>query len=367
MCVNPILIRNPNYKRKCRLGSFDSFKDCSSLYIRVPCGHCIDCIQSKQMSIVQRSQMMNLDYHVFFGTLTYDNKHLPYLYTSSGIKITYADISHIQKMFKRIRKGNLFTRDFKYLVVSERGSLKGRPHFHLLLYVRKLDNDNYLDILNLEDLIFNTLKCEWRVNVGSSRTPIYEPLFKYSRKFIKGRLSTNFDLHFVNPRFGNDENSVVFYCTKYMLKDSLSQRSFYYALKNNYDYDEFKYLWSKVRNRVLMSKDFGNSHSPAVKLYIKQCIYESVNDSDSTAPSFFNPDNGQSFPLSRYFQRKFLTVEDKLHYYFKNNRGTGRLDSVMDDNRTCVEFVTDNLKNISKNETLQKIHSLPTSFDSAFE
>ena len=45
-----------------------------------------------------------LNSHMFFSTLTYDNDHLPYIDTSSGYRYRYADFHHLQLMFKRIRK-----------------------------------------------------------------------------------------------------------------------------------------------------------------------------------------------------------------------------------------------------------------------
>lgn len=54
-------------------------KDCENAYMNVPCGHCPDCVQSKQAKLVQRIQSEAKYNHLFFCTLTYDNKHLPVL------------------------------------------------------------------------------------------------------------------------------------------------------------------------------------------------------------------------------------------------------------------------------------------------
>ena len=48
--------------------------------------------------------------------------------TSTGYSIRFADVTDVQKMFKRLRKKNAFGRPFRYLAVSELGSKKGRPH-----------------------------------------------------------------------------------------------------------------------------------------------------------------------------------------------------------------------------------------------
>lgn len=97
--------------------------------LRVPCGHCPECIANKQMQLVQRVQMESLSNYIFFATLTYNKDSLPHVLTSTGYDIPFADIRDLQNCFKRLRKSNAFTRSFRYFAVSELGSKKGRPHF----------------------------------------------------------------------------------------------------------------------------------------------------------------------------------------------------------------------------------------------
>lgn len=54
-------------------------KDCENEYMNVPCGRCPDCVQAKQAQLVQRIQSEAKYNHLFFCTLTYDQKHLPKL------------------------------------------------------------------------------------------------------------------------------------------------------------------------------------------------------------------------------------------------------------------------------------------------
>ena len=75
MCLNPIIRPNPNYGRR-RIGLM-FMKDCENKHIYVPCGHCPDCIAMRQAQIVQRCDAESRENHVFFCTLTYDNKHIP--------------------------------------------------------------------------------------------------------------------------------------------------------------------------------------------------------------------------------------------------------------------------------------------------
>ena len=139
MCVSPIRIRNPNYHNKS--GLISALADTSSMYINVPCGHCSECVAVRQMGIIQRVQMEELTNHIFFCTLTYSNEAMPVISTSTGYDIRYADISDVQKMIKRLRKHNAFGRSFRYFCVSELGSVRGRPHFHLLFFIPRCNRN----------------------------------------------------------------------------------------------------------------------------------------------------------------------------------------------------------------------------------
>lgn len=77
MCINPIKIPNVN-RGKAHIGTLFT-KDCDNEYMYVPCGHCPDCVAKDQAYFVQRAEIEAEYNHVFFATLTYDNKHLPSL------------------------------------------------------------------------------------------------------------------------------------------------------------------------------------------------------------------------------------------------------------------------------------------------
>lgn len=199
MCLQPVKLPN-NY-----FGSQNFYhmvsKDVDKKYILVPCGHCPECIAMKQGQYAQRMEIESKYNHFFFATLTYDNKHLPtlavdipvftqkakdevnkknpnlfdfhaeeflegtkdvqdlgpatdadvdkylmdngYIDSYKTIEIRYADIHHLQLLFKRMRDNNTLGRTFRYLAVSERGKKNGRPHFHILFLVPKQENDDY--------------------------------------------------------------------------------------------------------------------------------------------------------------------------------------------------------------------------------
>lgn len=314
MCLNPILIKNPYYGlTPC---SLNKFHDCTSTHIPIPCGNCSVCVRLRQSYLVQRCQMETLSNHLFFCTLTYNETMIPRLKLGDYV-LQYPDFTHVQKMFKRIRKSYDLL-PFKYLVVSEYGGLRHRPHFHMIISYPKYSN-GYLDILNLERRLHDIFLKEWRVNLGSTRSPRYVPLCTY----VNTRKGRTFDLHYINPRASSSgEEDVAFYVTKYCLKYSDYVDRLKTALIYNYP-DEFKDLWLKLRPRANISKGFGSPYDPKVIDYIKKCLSYSVSDSSLSFPVYINPFSGQTFPLSPYYRRKFMTIDDMEVFFQRNpNRDT---------------------------------------------
>lgn len=341
MCISPVRIRNPNYGKT---GKGYYYKDCKSLFLSVPCGFCHECIKSRQMQFVQRLQMEELTNHLFFCTLTYNNESLPQVVTSTGYNIRFADVSDVQKMFKRLRKSNAFGRPFRHFSVSELGSDKGRPHFHILFLIPKHDGDTIYDCMNLEKRMFDAVLSEWRRNYGSNRKPIWKPCCSYVRKFIRGRLRTNFDLHYVNPMLSDGGCAdVAFYVMKYMLKPSDRVVRLQRALRLNLPEDEYDSLWKMVKPRHFESEAIGYGQcvydkpsendgfrrkyyiSPDVLSHLKRGIdLSKYGASDKPFPQFFTTTDGKSFPLARFYKNnpEIFSQADFLDFYFmdKNSR-----------------------------------------------
>lgn len=376
MCIAPITIPNPNYK----LGhiGLNFLKDCDNTYIAVPCGHCPDCIALKQSSWTQRAEVESRKSHLFFATLTYDNKHLPVLVVpdengEGQYELPFANIHHIQLMMKNIRDNKDFDRDFKYLAVSELGSGRGRPHFHVLFFVesRPYDDNNY--IRGLEKSLWQLCFKYWSINVGTRKEPVYEPLFTYRKKFVGGRVQTNFDLHWVNPSLTAEGiSNVAYYVTKYLLKPSDKESRRQQALSLNLSPELYDEVWSIVKCRLLVSKGFGLCAKMKTETILdwkdKGCpeyckFLDSVMESDDLPPDdmdkafmayigssgthkrrviipdaeickqlkdnvcllagkfpypvYINP-NGESYPLSRYYRRfsDVYDVQDALTLYY---------------------------------------------------
>lgn len=101
MCLCPTQILNPNCGRKDR---YSYLCDTRSVYLNVPCGHCTECVQSRQRNIVQRLQVEELSNHLFFCTLTYNNQSLPFVDCSNGRRIYYAARRDVALMVKRLKR-----------------------------------------------------------------------------------------------------------------------------------------------------------------------------------------------------------------------------------------------------------------------
>lgn len=349
MCVQPVYKRNPyygsnNFAHALSHNVEDEFLAC-------PCGHCSECRAVKQSNIIQRVQTEAKYKHLFFATLTYDNKHLPVLelevpartaktsrktpsnhaadlllFDAAGnevseqtilarlakdyvdkepdlsdflkpcdseiryelqrdetgrermvkilpqsspdlllteeteiIRVPYADIHHLQLMFKRMRDNNTLGRSFTYLAVSERGKERSRPHFHIIFFIPKHEGDDYNTCINLEQALKDMLLRFWSTNIGTRKNPIYERNFTYRQRWIGRKLYRNFDCHYVNPNLTTEGvANVGFYVSKYIFKDSPKEESLQQMLKiRTEDAFYFSSVWDIVKSRCVASKGLG--------------------------------------------------------------------------------------------------------------
>lgn len=303
------MIDNPYYGLK-NVGT-NYIHDCTSVKIPVPCGNCSSCIALRQNYYIQRTQMEALNNHLFMCTLTYKPSSIPREVVNDRI-LYYPDWSDLQKMFKRLRNAGHV---FKYLAVSEYGGANHRPHFHLIISVPKGSKDTYHDIMNLEVKWSKLFLKEWRRNYGSDRKPKYKPLCRYVCTY-SGR---TFDFHYINPASTLEgEADVAFYVTKYLLKADKWVDRLKSALKLNLKEDDFLEIWKKLKPRACISKGWGDPDNPAVINHIRKGI-DISKESNAEFPWYISPTVGNTFPLSPFYQRRFLTMEDKLHYFFFSN------------------------------------------------
>lgn len=302
MCLSPILIKNVNYGNTSKLSHI---KDSSAQFIPVPCGRCSVCLALKQNYLVQRVQMESLSHDLYFGTLTYNNESLPTIKVGE-FSLNYVDISDWQKMLKMIRKHEDLP-PFKYFLVTEYGGKRHRPHIHFILSFPKDDKQILAERVSFELKLKDIFLQYWRRNLGSTRSPVWQNLCTY----VHTRKSYNYDLHYLNPSLGsNGLEDVAFYTTKYCLKfdkwlDSLKSKLFF-----NLPESEYTKVWDLLRPRRLISKGFGSFQDPKVIEHINKGIDLSLSEPSAMFPYFISPVTGDTFPLSPYYSKKFLTLDD---------------------------------------------------------
>lgn len=354
MCDRPRLIDNP-YLGLQKVG-LNFLHDTTSLKIPVPCGYCPSCISLRQNYFVQRTQMESINNHLFMLTLTYRQSMIRYL-DVNGRRLYYADFTDVQKMFKRLRNRGL---KFSYHVISEYGGTNHRPHFHAIISVPKGSKDTFHDIMNLENKLQNMFAGEWRRNYGSDRKPIYKPLCQL---IITPRGRT-FDLHYINPALSKDgEADVAFYVTKYITKSSDWLNRLKCALKLNLSPDRFVEVWKLLKPRCCVSKSWGSPNDPQVINHIRRGIDASL-DSKSEFPYYINPVSGQTFPLSSYYQRRFLTMRDKMSFFYlsSDQEAPDGYKSSPDRNVTKEKFSDNKFLKVQ-----QQIDSRLDSFDDLYD
>lgn len=349
MCLNPIPIQNKNrayIKGDIELNNswiFQHLRDNTSQYMYVPCGVCKECIFTAQMDLVQRVQMESLNNRIFMGTTTYKEEQLPRIelppyedkqgYLHEGYQYRYARYEDASEAIKRMRGNNVFGIPFKYLIVSERGSKRSRPHFHWLFLFKKSDLPTYNDCITFEKEFKWTLFENWKRNIGTRNNPLYQELSEYKESYRHGRLRSTYDFHYVNPILTKGGvTDVAFYVLKYMLKGMQEEKA-REAIKINYDESQAYRFWNIVRNRREYSLGFGldidlskqgknrtiteDICNPEIVKYLKDGIQRSLKAKEPYA-FYYCPENLLTFPLSGYYRKKKFIYDNDRDFWALN-------------------------------------------------
>lgn len=180
--------------------------------------------------------------------------------------------------------------------------------------------------------MFRAVLDEWKRNVSDKfiefrgkmvrdwRHPVWKPCCTYVQKFVRGKLRSNYDLHYVNPRTSDGGTADVgFYVLKYMMKPSDRAVRLQQALRLNLPEEEYEDVWNLVKPSVFYSLYFGlggKNSSRKIVDYLRDSIRKSKKTSDY--PEFINPVDGRHFPLSRYYKSKgdVYTVFDALDFFY---------------------------------------------------
>lgn len=356
MCSSPITIPNPYYKgvsvkskvdlhfRDSKV-TFNRLHDTVNAYIQVPCGQCLQCISLRQSYINQRIQMESLRSELFMVTLTYDNDSLPIINVGEYC-LAFPLWSDIQNMFKRLRK--VLPHPIRYVMVSEY-SKRRRPHFHGIIAVEREDIKKFYrsSVSLCEAHLSKLFRKEWRINVGSSRVPIYKPLFIYCRRGRK----CNFDFHHIVNIPGH-ENDVTFYVSKYITKHDSTIHSLMTKIKlDNEISPEFtSVLLSALKPRCTVSKDFGDYSYPPIRDYINRCIMKD----ETSLPQFYDIYTGQKSLLSRYYRKHCETMNNALTRFYNSPTGDP-FSNHLELNGTSLDWIHTSDKFLDSVSKLRKI------------
>lgn len=345
MCKSPTIIKNPYYGCDPSKG-YNYLHDCVSTHIAVPCGHCLDCVQSRQSSFCTRCDLEGFKYRSvpFMLTLTYDDAHIPRMDKCGDVldDFAYPDWTHVRNMMKRLRHVierhtderlcSLFADcdkvlvkgrervlpPFKYLFCAEFGRLSLRPHFHALIYVKAKYpvNDSRFESWanNVEKILGDWFKVNWAVNIGSIQVPIYDKLYTFVQR---GRRRT-FDFHRIVPSDDAPLTSPSYYVTKYLFKPCKQLESFrkkvWYEnhLGNLSDarYDEFM---THIRRNLRISKYFGYPFDDEQMERVNFCLSLSVRRKLSSPQYVGSDGKTQVFP---HYLNKFITPDMATHFAY---------------------------------------------------
>lgn len=220
----------------------------------------------------------------------------------------------------------------------------------MIFFIPKKEGDDFCFLTELEHKMFRIVLSEWKRNVAppiwspkklqfipNRRCPVWKDCCTYVRKFVRGKWRYNYDLHYVNPVLSDGGTAdVAFYVLKYMLKPSDREKRLQQALHLNLSEEEYEATWKVVRPRSFYSKHFGlagvgirKEWKPSERIvdYVRSSVRRSKGYSEF--PCFFNPVDGRSFPLSRYYKNNgdCYTIGDALDFHYGSTKA--RADNVV--------------------------------------
>lgn len=191
----------------------------------------------------------------------------------------------------------------------------------------KHEGDTFNDCQNMEHVLFDEVLSEWKRNYGSRKNPDYRPLCTFVRKFVRGKLRTNYDLHYVNPLLSeNGMSDVAFYVLKYMMKPSNRATRLRQALQLNLSQEEFEDVWKVVKPRHFESEQLGlgvsEGYAPAILEHLRKGIALSKHQPGEPIPSYFSPLDGSSHPLAKYYKQNpdIFTMSDFYDFFFASRK-----------------------------------------------
>lgn len=192
------------------------------MYIQVPCGHCPNCVMSRQSSFVQRCYLETQSHRTWpwFVTLTYKTRYLP-----SGRQLCIRDVQNFLKRFRVLLSRKFDGRydgPIRYAVCGEYGK-RGRCHYHLIIWgINAVSARDFADVRHL-------LRFAWSKRIHTV-SPIRSSWYRRELEEFdfKRELIGWITCRVVNP---DDKDKTFKYTSKYMCKPPRKQHLPYYGAK----------------------------------------------------------------------------------------------------------------------------------------
>ncbi|QCS36717.1 replication initiator protein [Capybara microvirus Cap3_SP_668] len=228
-CVSPVTIRNPNFGNISKIG-YDS------MYIGVPCGKCLPCLQNKRNDWYLRLlSEYRSSTNSCFVTLTYSDENCD----GSVHK------KDIQEFFARLRKRlqyHLGTVGLRFFCVSEYGPKTHRPHYHTLIFgYPDCDINHYI-----EKSWYLGFVCVTNININRIR---YCAKYCISKNDVPENMDNNFMLCSRRPAIGDSflTNKVKSFYSKRHGKIIYNDHGVNYSLPRRW---KEKLLSEKQKNEI---------------------------------------------------------------------------------------------------------------------
>lgn len=329
MCTSLVAIPNPS--RRYRYGI-------DQQYNFVPCNHCSSCIQLNQNDWYVRLYHEWKDCRskggiVLFPTLTYNPQHLPWYfdYSAYGLEqIKYAsgniqkryllneygsprfmcpcfNLKHIQRTLTKLREyikrdGDLRGLTFRYLVTSEFGEERSRPHYHALFFLDHVVRSKWFTVSKFTQL----LKKAW--------SEFHKRVNRKGKVFFQ---SDSFGYVSYSHKYGPIVESIngLKYVSKYITKD------FQYFNNTAFEFGSFKSISHYLENDN--NKEYFRPYSPKHLQSINLGISGIANLFSNTSVDFDNlenntvsfkklqqyiyvPGDDYGYNIPRYYKRKLF-------------------------------------------------------------
>lgn len=128
-CIAPIQIVNPKF----------GIKKNSTWYMEVPCGKCPNCLADRRADWSLRLKIeLDNSLGAHFITLTYSDENMNY--NENGVPSVSK--KEMQLYIKRLRKRSI--NKLRYYAVGEYGTKTKRPHYHILLFNLRKDQEHII-------------------------------------------------------------------------------------------------------------------------------------------------------------------------------------------------------------------------------